>query len=200
MVRNKILAILFVATVIMLLVLSTSGDGFFHRRKAPESDKMDLFTRLRIQKFEEPVVAPDFTLNDLKGNQVTLKNFKGRVVFLNFWATWCPPCRREMPSMERLYKQLKDRDFTMLAVDMQESEKLVKAFMSDFSLSFPALLDLDGDISFLYGIRGLPSTYIIDREGMIIGKAVGPRDWSSQESIQLFQSLLKKSAPVASSS
>lgn len=200
MVRNKILAILFVAAVIMMLVLSTSGDGFFHRRKVPESDKMDLFTRLRVQKFEEPVVAPDFTLKDLKGTQVTLKNFKGRVVFLNFWATWCPPCRREMPSMERLYKQLKDRDFTMLAVDMQESEKRVRAFISEFSLSFPALLDLNGDISSLYGIVGLPTTYIIDREGKIIGKAVGPRDWSSQESKQLFQSLLKKSAPVASSS
>ncbi len=102
--------------------------------------------------------------------------------------------------MERLYKQLKDRDFTMLAVDMQESEKQVRAFISEFSLSFPALLDLNGDISSLYGIVGLPTTYIIDREGKIIGKAVGPRDWSSQESIQLFQSLLKKSAPVASSS
>lgn len=200
MVRNKILAILFVAAVIMMLVLSTSGDGFFHRRKVPKSDKMDLFTRLRVQKFEEPVVAPDFTLKDLKGNQVTLKNFKGRVVFLNFWATWCPPCRREMPSMERLYKQLKDRDFTMLAVDMQESEKRVRAFISEFSLSFPVLLDLNGDISSLYGIVGLPTTYIIDREGKIIGKAVGPRDWSSQESKQLFQSLLKKSAPVALSS
>ena len=102
--------------------------------------------------------------------------------------------------MERLYKKLKDRGLVILAVDMQESEKLVKPFMRDFSLSFPALLDLDGDVSFLYGIRGLPSTYIIDREGKIIGKAVGPRDWSSQESIQLFQSLLKKSAPVASPS
>ncbi len=200
MARYKMLAILIVAAVVMLLVLSTSGDGFFHRRKTPVSGKNDLFTILRIQKFEEPLVAPDFTLKDLKGNQVTLKNFKGRVVFLNFWATWCPPCRREMPSMERLYKQLKDRDFTMLAVDMQESEKPVKAFMSEFSLSFPALLDRNGDISSLYGIVGLPSTYIIDREGKIIGKAVGPRDWSSQESIRLFQSLLKKSAPVASSS
>lgn len=196
----KILAVLIVAAVFMPLVLSTSGDGFFHRRKSAEPYKKDLFARLRIQKFEEPVVAPDFTLNDLKGNQVTLKDHRGRIVFLNFWATWCPPCRREMPSMERLYKQLKDRDFTMLAVDMQESEKLVKAFISEFSLSFPALLDLNGDISSLYGIRGLPTTYIIDREGMIIGKAVGPIDWSSQESIQLFQSLLKKSAPVASSS
>lgn len=200
MVRNKILALLIVVAVAMLLVLSTPGDGFFHRRKFPESDKMDLFTRLRVQKFEEPVVAPGFTLKDLKGNQVALKNYKGRVVFLNFWATWCPPCRREMPSMERLYKQLKDRDFTMLAVDMQESEKQVRAFISEFSLSFPALLDLNGDISSLYGIVGLPTTYIIDREGKIIGKAVGPRDWSSQESKQLFQSLLKKSAPVASPS
>ena len=200
MARYKMLAILIVAAVFMPLVLSISGDGFFHRRKSAEPYKKDLFARLRIQKFEEPVVAPDFTLKDLKGNQVTLKNFKGRVVFLNFWATWCPPCRREMPSMERLYKQLKDRGLVILAVDMQESEKLVKAFISEFSLSFPALLDLNGDISSLYGIRGLPTTYIIDREGMIIGKAVGPIDWSSQESIQLFQSLLKKSAPVASSS
>ena len=102
--------------------------------------------------------------------------------------------------MERLYKKLKDRGLVILAVDMQESEKLVKPFMRDFSLSFPALLDLDGDVSFLYGIRGLPSTYIIDREGKIIGKAVGPRDWSSQESIKLFKTLLKKTAPVASSS
>ncbi len=171
-----------------------------HDYSRNKKNRQDLFTRLRVQKFEEPVVAPDFTLKDLKGTQVTLKNFKGRVVFLNFWATWCPPCRREMPSMERLYKQLKDRDFTMLAVDMQESEKQVRAFISEFSLSFPALLDLNGDISSLYGIVGLPTTYIIDREGMIIGKAVGPRDWSSQESKQLFQSLLRKSAPVASSS
>jgi len=199
MARNKILAILIVVAVAVLLVLSTSGDGFFHRRKTPVSGKNDLFTILRIQKFEEPLVAPDFTLKDLQGSQVTIKDFRGKVIFLNFWATWCPPCRREMPSMERLYKQLKDRGLVILAVDMQESEKLVKAFMSDFSLSFPALLDRNGDISFLYGIRGLPSTYIIDREGQIVGKAVGPRDWSSQESIQLFQSLLKKSAPVASS-
>ncbi len=200
MARNKILAILIVVAVAMLLVLSTSGDGFFHRRKTPVSGKNDLFTILRIQKFEEPLVAPDFTLKDLKGNQVALKNFKGRVVFLNFWATWCPPCRREMPAMERLYKKLKDRGLVILAVDMQESEKLVKAFMSEFSLSFPALLDRNGDISFLYGMRGLPTTYIIDREGKIVGKAVGPRDWSSQESIKLFITLLKKTAPVASSS
>ncbi len=102
--------------------------------------------------------------------------------------------------MERLYKQLKDRGLVVLAVDMQESEKQVRAFISEFNLSFPALLDLNGDISSLYGIVGLPTTYIIDREGKIIGKAVGPRDWSSQESKQLFQSLLKKTAPVASSS
>jgi peroxiredoxin len=85
----------------------------------------------------------------------------------------------------------------MLAVDMQESEKLVKAFISEFNLSFPALLDRGGDISFLYGVRGLPTTYIIDREGKIVGKAVGPRDWASQDALQLFQSLLKKTASVA---
>ena len=197
MARYKILAILVVVAVSTLLVLSTSGDGFFHRRKAPKPVKKDLYTRLRIQRFEEPLVAPDFTLKDIKGKQVTLKNLKGRVVFLNFWTTWCPPCRVEMPSMERLYQELKDKGLVMLAVDMQESEKLVKKFFKEFNLSFTALLDLDGDISFLYGIRGIPITYIIDREGKIIGKAVGPRDWSSQESVQLFQTLLKKTASVA---
>ncbi|MEE8074244.1 MAG: TlpA disulfide reductase family protein [Candidatus Binatia bacterium] len=198
MARYKFLVIFVVAAVLMLVVLFTSGDGFFHRRKAPESDKRDSYTRLRIQRFEESMVAPDFTLKDIKGNQVALKDFKGRIVFLNFWATWCPPCRVEMPSMERLYQQLRGKGLVMLAVDMQESENLVKAFINDFKLSFPALLDRDGDISFLYGVRGLPTTYIIDHEGQIIGKAVGPRDWASQDALKLFQSLLKKTASVAS--
>ena len=198
MARYKILTILVGVAVFMLLILFTSDNVFFHRKKAPVSRNVDLFTILRIQKFEnEEIPAPDFALKDLQGNLVVLKDLRGRVVFLNFWATWCPPCRVEMPSMERLYQELKDRGFVMLAVDMQENEKLVEAFISSLSLSFPALLDLDGDISFLYGIRGLPTTYIIDREGKIIGKAVGPRNWSSQESLQLFQSLLKKTASVA---
>lgn len=198
MARHKFLVIFVVAAVLILLVLFISGDGFFHSGKIPVAGNNDLFTILRIQKFDEPVIAPDFTLNDIKGNQVALKDFKGRIVFLNFWPTWCPPCRLEMPSMERLYQELKDRDLVMLALDMQESEKLVKAFISEFNLSFPSLLDREGDISFLYGVRGLPTTYIIDREGKIIGKAVGPRDWASQDALQLFQSLLKKTASVAS--
>jgi len=199
MARYKILTILVVVAVFMLLILATSGNVFFHRKKAPVSGNVDLFTRLHIQKFEnEEIPAPDFALKDLQGNQVVLRDLRGSVVFLNFWATWCPPCRVEMPSMERLYQQLKDKGLVMLAVDMQENEKLVKAFMGDFSLSFPALLDRDGDISFFYGVRGLPTTYIIDHEGRIIGKAVGPRDWASQDALQLFQSLLQKTAPVAS--
>ncbi|MFQ5852998.1 MAG: peroxiredoxin family protein [Candidatus Binatia bacterium] len=194
--RYKILAILVISALLVLFVLSSSGDGFLHRRKAPVSDEKDSFTKLRIGKFEEPVVAPDFTLKGLDGSQVTLRDLRGRVVFLNFWATWCPPCRLEMPSMERLYRRLKEKGLLMLAVDMQESEKLVAEFMRDFNLSFPALLDRDGSVTFLYGVRGIPSTYIIDRAGRVVGRAVGPRDWASQESMQLFQSLLKKAASL----
>ena len=141
-----------------------------------------------------PHLAPpvDFNLLDLNGTRVILSGFKGKIVFLNFWATWCPPCREEMPSMQKLYTRFKDKDFAMLEVSLNEPASAVKKFFKDYNLTFTALLDSDGELMSPYGIRGIPNTFIIDRDGTIIGKAFGPRKWDDQKAIALFDHLINK--------
>ena len=124
------------------------------------------------------------------GNVVQLEDFRGKVVFLNFWATWCPPCRIEMPSMEKLYNKFKDDRFTILAVDMQEDSETVKRFKESFKLSFPILLDEEGAVGAYYGVMALPATYFIDREGYLYAAALGARDWSGEDAVQLIRHLL----------
>jgi peroxiredoxin len=139
-----------------------------------------------------PHLAPpvDFNLLDLNGKRVILSDFKGKIVFLNFWATWCPPCREEMPSMQKLYIRFKDKDFDMVAVSLNEPASVVKKFFKDYNLTFTALLDSDGELMTPYGIRAIPTTYIIDRDGAIIGKAFGPRKWNSKQAIALLEHLI----------
>lgn len=182
---------LFVGTLIIAVAFIASVEGSSHKRKARPARHDRLFRKLGINKLTQPTAAPDFTLRDLNGNSVSLSNFRGNVVFLNFWATWCPPCRSEMPSMDRLYGQLRGRGFVVLAVDKQENRRQVEKFMKHYGLSFPALLDTDGKVSSLYGIRGLPSTFIIDSGGKIIGSKMGPKDWATPDVVAFFKSLLK---------
>ena len=139
-----------------------------------------------------PHLAPpvDFNLLDLTGKRVILSGLKGKIVFLNFWATWCSPCREEMPSMQKLYARFKDKDFAMVAVSLNEPASAVKKFFKDYNLTFTALLDSDGELMSPYGIRGIPNTFIIDRDGTIIGKAFGPRKWDDQKAIALFEHLI----------
>ena len=158
----------------------TAADGHFMKE-------------LGIIEFEEKIEAPDFRLKDLNGHEVTLKDHRGKIVFLNFWATWCPPCREEMPSMEKLYSEFRDKDFIMLAIDLRENAEKVKRFKEKLKVNFPILLDIDGRVGLDYAIRAIPSTYLVDREGYIIGGALGPRDWASQEAFQLFNHLLNTS-------
>jgi thiol-disulfide isomerase/thioredoxin len=148
---------------------------------------------LGIIKLNQKIKAPNFALEDLNGNEVKLEDFRGKIVFLNFWATWCPPCRAEMPSMEKLYFVFKDRDFAMLAVDLRENGKKVKAFKDRFKLSFPILLDLDGTTGLTYGVLSIPTTYLVDQEGYLIGGALGARDWARKEAFGLINQLLKTS-------
>ena len=139
-----------------------------------------------------PHLAPpvDFNLLDLTGKRVMLSDFKGKIVFLNFWTTWCPPCREEMTSMQKLYTRFTDKDFAMLAVSMNEPASVVKKFFTDYNLTFTSLLDSEGEIGARFGVRAIPTTYIIDRDGAIIGKAFGPRKWYGQKAIALFEHLI----------
>ena len=130
---------------------------------------------LAIIKFDPKIAAQNFALPDLNGTQVSLADQRGKVVFFFFWATWCPPCRAEMPSMEKLYTRFKDNDFTILAVNLGENEAQVRAFKESFKLNFPILLDADSSTGMIYGAISVPTTYLIDRDGRIIGGALGRR-------------------------
>jgi peroxiredoxin len=133
---------------------------------------------------------PDFTLPTLDGGSITLSHLKGKVVLINFWTTWCPPCREEMPSLERLYRHFKYEDFTLLAVDIMENPETVKRFARDYNLSFPILLDKQGEVSAKYAANAIPTTYIIDKQGKAVGKAIGPRKWDADHAKELIEELL----------
>jgi thiol-disulfide isomerase/thioredoxin len=133
----------------------------------------------------------DFTLPSLNGTNVVLSELAGKVVFLNFWATWCGPCQAEMPSMESLYQKLKDRGFVILAVNLGESNAQVSDFMRKYNLSFPTLLDRTSRVGTQYGAQAIPTTYIIDRRGLIVARMIGSINWDTPEIIAALETLLK---------
>jgi thiol-disulfide isomerase/thioredoxin len=123
------------------------------------------------------------------GHGVGLDDFRGKIVFLNFWTTWCPTCITEMPSMEKLHQRLVDKNFAMVTVNIKESASQVKNFFDKYKLTFTALLDTTGEVSTDFGIRSIPTTFILDKSGQIIGRITGPREWDSKESVALFENL-----------
>jgi len=131
-------------------------------------------------------LAADFTLRDLDGKDHKLSDYRGKVVFLNFWATWCPPCRTEIPSMERLNEVLGSKDFVMLAINTDENVKDLEAFVKEKAHNFTVLSDADGKIQKLYNVFKFPETFVIDQQGNIVEHIVGARDWSSTEVLKFF--------------
>jgi DsbE subfamily thiol:disulfide oxidoreductase len=139
---------------------------------------------------KEPIEADDFELQSLTGGKAKLSSYRGRVVFLNFWATWCPPCRAEMPSMERLNKLLRDRGLEIVAVDLQEPKDTVQKFVRDNGFAFTVLLDAQGDVGGAWGAQSIPTTYLIDRKGSILARSVGSREWDSPDMVSLLETIL----------
>jgi peroxiredoxin len=134
--------------------------------------------------------AVDFTLPDLAGNPVTLGDLRGKIVFLNLWATWCAPCRAEMPSMQRLYDRFKGREFAMLAVSEDTDADDVAAFVKELNLTFPILLDSSNRLPARFGVTGYPETFVIDRDGRVIKHVIGPEDWMNPQIIAYFEKLI----------
>ena len=138
--------------------------------------------------------APDFQLIDLQGNRQALPDYRGKVVLLNFWATWCGPCRVEMPSMERVYQDLKDEGFAILAISSDPQGSIVtRPFVASQGLTFPILHDSDYRVSGSYGVRTLPMSFLIDRNGRLSQRVFGARDWNSPEARELIRTLLRES-------
>ena len=173
---------------------------FFNEKLLAKTDSRGmerLFSSMSVIKVPPTKDPVRINLKDLNGNNISLSDFNGKIVFLNFWTTWCPTCRIEMPSMEKLHQKLKNKDFAMVTINLQESASQVKAFFKEFKLTFTALLDSNGEVGASFGIRAIPTTYILDKTGRIIGLANGPREWDSKEAIALFENLIDNDAVAA---
>lgn len=152
-----------------------------------------VFEKLAAAGFEVPkgeLPSTDFELELLGGGPTKLSSYRGSLVLLNFWATWCPSCREEIPSMEKLYSTLRKKGFVIVAVDLSESREAVRDFVTANKMTYPVLLDSAGNVGALYGARSIPTTYIIGRNGRILGRTIGSRDWSAPTVVSLFESLL----------
>lgn len=147
----------------------------------------------QFTKLDPPLPAPGFSLNDMDGEPHALADYRGMVVLVNFWATWCPPCRREMPALERLYLKLRERGFMVLAINQWEDADLVFSYMGQLNVfpSFPVLFDPESRVSADYGVKGLPTSFLIDRDGRLVYRAVGGREFDHPEIERVVESLLE---------
>ena len=146
----------------------------------------------KLQELKDLAPAPDFTLLDPDGRKVSLKDFRGKVVFLNFWASWCESCREEMPAMDRLYREFKGKGLEIVAVNVKDKRPAALAFVKELKLSYPILMDPEGEVGLLYGAFGLPLTYLIDRKGTLLARLWGPADWYSPAARNFFNALVER--------
>jgi len=176
--RAVILILLIIAGLVVLLLLN--------RNRSYNNS-------VKIVPIEVGLPAPDFAFPGMDGKMVNLSDFRGKVVLVNIWATWCSSCVDEMPSMEKLYQKLKGENFEILAVSIDSlGEKVVASFMKKYKLTFPALIDSAGAIRMGYRTTGVPESFIIDKDGVLVKKIIGPLDWTKSETLHLFQRLIQK--------
>ncbi|MFW2438379.1 MAG: TlpA family protein disulfide reductase, partial [Arenicellales bacterium] len=145
----------------------------------------------KLTPLEKPVMAPALELNDMDEETLNLKDLKGKTVVINFWATWCPPCRREMGSLERMHQATKDKNVEVLAVNIGEDEDAVFAFTGELDPSpeFKILFNEDGSLMQSWKVRGLPTTFIINPKGEIVYRAVGGREFDHPEILKAINDL-----------
>jgi thiol-disulfide isomerase/thioredoxin len=189
---------------LLLIALIFSGFAalfFFNTESLAKADSQELDQLLGGMGVIKMVQAlpVEIRLKDLNGRLVSLSDFRGKIVFLNFWTTWCFDCRIEMPDMEKLHQKFKNKDFAMVTVNLQESASQVKQFFKELNLTFTALLDSGGEVGAHFMITAIPTTYILDKEGIIIGKVMGPREWDDKKAFALFEHLTNRSVATTSS-
>lgn len=145
-----------------------------------------------LPAIENPFSAPNFNLIGEDGKRYRLSDYRGKVVVINFWATWCPPCREEMPSMERLWQKVKNKNIVILAINVGEDADTIFEFTGQYPVTFALPMDTDGEVLNNYPARALPTTYIINPKGIATHRAIGSREWDSEQMIHKLTSLLKK--------
>jgi thiol-disulfide isomerase/thioredoxin len=151
----------------------------------------DPFASLKMSRLPAGSMAVPFELTTLDGKVVQSSELAGKVVLVNFWATWCGPCKEEMPSLARLQKQLDPAHFVLLTVTTDLQRQGIAHFLSQLGVSLPVLFDEDQDVSRSFMVRGLPTTIVIARDGTLVGRAVGPRAWDSPEAVAVIRQVME---------
>ncbi|VAW61448.1 hypothetical protein MNBD_GAMMA11-976 [hydrothermal vent metagenome] len=136
-----------------------------------------------------PIIAPSFKLTDMEGVSHPLADYHGKVVIVNFWATWCPPCREELPSMNRAWHILKNENIVMLAINVGEDEDTIFSFLGDYPIDFTLLLDQNAVTAQQWPMKGLPTTYVLNPEGYIVYRAIGGRAWDDPRLLDMVRKL-----------
>jgi DsbE subfamily thiol:disulfide oxidoreductase len=178
------------ASVVCLGVLQISASHPLAGEKQLSNKMVNYKLVPNLQEIKDPSPGPDFTLPDLERGKVSLKDFRGRLLLLNFWASWCVPCREEMPAMERLYQKYRDHGFVILGVNVKDEKKSAISFVKELKITFPIAFDPNGEVGLIYGAWGLPATYLIDANGIALARAWGPADWYSPGARELIEALL----------
>ncbi len=179
--RDGLLGLL-ILVALGLLVLSVQSSG--PKNPQPEVNQF---------KPQEGYLAPRFTLRNLDGDLEGLDDHSGKVMVVNFWATWCVPCVKEMPSFENLYRRFRSKGLTILAVSLDKGDSSkVQEFVDKHKLSFPVLLDTEGVAEKLYPSFTIPFTYVIDKRGRVIASVDGAKNWESSETFEAVEHLLKQ--------
>ncbi|HKK66494.1 MAG TPA: TlpA disulfide reductase family protein [Clostridia bacterium] len=186
---HKTIKHLLLVLFFLLITFALSAQEDIDLNKAEE-----LFYNAGFGVLKETTPAPDFTIETLQGDRVSLSDYRGEVVLLNLWATWCPPCREEMPSMQSIYDQLKDRGFTILAVAApnppRETFEKIENYVSENEYTFPVLIDSEYKVYGTYGTGSIPTSWVVDTEGNLVSRLVGATDWESESIMRAFEELL----------
>lgn len=151
---------------------------------------------LELRGYPDGARPPDFTAHTLDDRLLSLVDLRGRVVLLNFWASWCLECRPELPALERLHRDLGRRGLAVVGVNAREAPTVARRYAGELGLSFPVVLDQDGKVNTLYGVVGLPSTFLLGRDGRAVALAVGPREWASEPGRAIIEAMLAEPAPA----
>jgi peroxiredoxin len=173
-----------------LLVAGLAGTG-----AADQGALAPLLKTLDLHDYASRPAPPDFSGSTLDARPLSIAGYRGSVIILNFWASWCLECRPEMPGLERLLREFSSRGLAVIGVNAREDKEAARRYAMELGLTFPLVLDRSGAINTLYGVVGLPTTFVIGRDGRAIGFAVGPREWESAAARALIAALLAEPAP-----
>jgi len=176
----------------LLLLAAVFFAGIQAGASAAYAAAIDYSVVPKLEEVKDHPQAPDFSLVNPDGKKLSLKDFRGKLVFLNFWASWCGPCRDEMPTMVKLYNEFKGKGFEIVAVNVKDKRPDALAFIKQMKMTFPIMMDPEGEAGLLYGAFGMPISYLIDDKGVVLARILGDANWYTPGARNLIKTLLEQ--------